>query len=79
MKALNFIIAVCIVLAVLRYAIIVLLIAIIVLMLWALIHCPRAVLGFLLLGLASDMLRYHPYITLGLIAVAVLVADQTAK
>lgn len=79
MKALNFLIATCIILALLRYAIIVLLVAACILMLWALIHCPRAVLGCLLLGLATDTLRYHPYITLGLIAVAVLVADQTAE
>lgn len=76
MKALNFIIAVCIVLAVLRYVIIVLLIAACILMLWALLHCPRTVLGFLLLGLATDTLRYHPYIALGLIAVAVLVSKE---
>lgn len=76
MKALNFIIVVCIILALLRYAIIVLLIAACILMLWALIHCPRAVLGLLLLGLATETLRYHPYITLGLIAVAVLMAEK---
>lgn len=76
MKALQFIIATCIILALLRYAIIVLLIAACLMMLWALLHCPRAVLGFLLLGLATDTLRYHPYIALGLIAVAVLVAKD---
>jgi hypothetical protein len=77
-KALNVIIATCLILALLRYAIIFLLIAACVLMLWALLHCPRAVLGFLLLGLATDTLRYHPYIALGLIAVAVLVSkDQS--
>lgn len=76
MKALNSIVATLIFLALLRYALIVLLIAVSILMLWALLHCPRAVLGFLLLGLATDTLRYHPYIALGLIAVAVLVAKD---
>lgn len=79
MKVINFIVVVCIALALLRYAIIALLVAACILLLWALIQCPRSVLGLLVLGLATDMLQYHPFITLGLIAVAVIVAGKTAE
>jgi hypothetical protein len=34
------------------------------------------VLGLLLLGLATDILQYHPFVTLGLIAVAVIVVGN---
>jgi hypothetical protein len=76
MKALNVLVVACLCLALLRYAVIALAIAACIVMLWALIQCPRSVLGLLLLGLATDMLQYHPYITLGLIAVAVIVAGK---
>lgn len=73
MKAFGFIVAVCMVLAVLRFAIAALLIGICVLLVWGALFYTREVVGFLLIAVACGMMEHHPFITLGALALAALV------
>lgn len=73
MKALGFVIAACMILAVLRYAAAVLLLALSVLMLWGALRYTREFVGFIAISVALGMMEHHPYITLGLVALSAIV------
>lgn len=79
MRALGFVIGACIVLAMLRMAAAVLLIALSVLVLWGALRYSREFIGFLTISVALGMLEHHPYITVGLMALSAIITAGSGK
>lgn len=79
MKALGFVIAACMILAVLRLAAAVMLIALSGLMLWGALRYSREFIGFITIAVALGMMEHHPYITLGLMALSAVVTAGEGK
>lgn len=76
MRVLSFLLAVCTILAVLRFAIAALLIAVCVLLVWGALFYASETLGFLFVAVACGMMQHHPFITLGALALGALVTGK---
>ncbi|WP_298200374.1 hypothetical protein [Novosphingobium sp.] len=72
MRALSFLLAVCLGLAALRFAIAALLIAVCVLLIWGALFYARETIAFLCVAVACGMMEHHPVVTLAALAVAAL-------
>ncbi|MBC2653284.1 hypothetical protein [Novosphingobium aerophilum] len=76
MRTLGFLLAVCLVLAALRFAIAALLIAVCVLLIWGALFYARETIAFLCVAVACGMMEHHPLITLGALALGGLVTQK---
>ncbi|MDE2442361.1 MAG: hypothetical protein KGP14_15195 [Betaproteobacteria bacterium] len=76
MRVLGFLLAVCMALAVLRFAVAALLIAVCVLLVWGALFYARETIAFLCVAVACGMMQHHPFITLGALALGALVTGN---
>ena len=77
MRALGLIIAACVVLAMLRYAMILLFICLSILLVWGAIFYTRNIVGFVLVLLACGLVERHPFVTLGIFGLAAFASRKS--